>query len=211
MEVDNMVYSAQFEGDNPFPLKAQVNLMIDIDIVRENAENGYKYNFLMELPQDLIDMVKQELGENATDEEVKTYLGPFGKIPKKYSNVILLPEDLVKEEIYEENNEVAGLMELNKILIFDKNYNIISEKNFSNGELLATNIYEYNELGKVTSVQKDNQEKVNNVFDSNGKLVKEHSVYGYMVYEYTNDQLTQESEYNPDGKLLNFVEYKYKN
>ena len=209
MAADNVIYEASFEDNSSMlPTSAKLNVIMEFDINREPINNGFKYNFIGKIPQDLIDMVKESLGGNPSQEEIMKELGPFGKIEKKYSIVEFQNNDILKEDVYDEDKKVADKMNLTSTLIFDKNFNLLSKKVFSAGETVENTVWEYNNQNKVISIQKSDEEKKINEFDNSGNYLKEYSDYGYLDKSYTSGQLTLSKEYNFDS-LTSFTVYKY--
>ncbi|MFM2393889.1 MAG: hypothetical protein RLZZ546_1871 [Bacteroidota bacterium] len=208
MKVDNVVFEAAYE-DGLLPSYAKMNIMLDMEIKKEVTKNGFRYNFLTKIPQDLIDMAKKEMGGNPTEAEILKELGSFGKIQKKYSDVTTIANGDLKEDIYEEDKEKAGKMDLIATLIFDKNYNILSKKIFSKDADPITEIYEYTKEGKVLSMQIGSEEKKINEFDAAGNLIKEHKAYGYILRKYEGGKLVKEMDCSDNGSATSFSVYKY--
>lgn len=212
MDVDNIIYEASFENpESILPTNAKLNVIMDFEIKREPITNGFKYIFDTKIPQDLIDMVKEGLGGNPSEEDIMKELGPFGKIQKKYSEIVMLDDKTMKEDVYEEDREITNKMDLTSSFVFDEKFKIIQNKVYSAGDVSEHIIYEYNESGRVKSVQNADEDKKLNIFDTDGNLIKEFTAFGYLLRKYDDGRLTETRQYNSDDSLTSIVVYRYKN
>lgn len=209
MENGKTVLASVYDDTSLLPISADIDLMIKMAILREPIADGFKYHFNMEIPKELLDMARAELGANATDAEVMAALGPFGKIPKKYSDITFAKDGTIKEAVYEENMESNGKVELISNIVFDSNYNILSKSDFEAGENISSITYEYNDKQKVKSITMDGRPKKVNEFDANGNLLKEYSENGYFKRIYRNGKLSEVREFSDDNALLSFELYQY--
>lgn len=209
MNVDNYPFEAEYASDSDIlPISAKVNIMLEFDIKREPINTGFRFNFDSKIPQEMIDMVKESLGGNPTKEEIMKELGPFGKCYKKYSDIIFLDENTLKEDVYEEDKTVPGKMDLLSTYVFNKKYEILSKNVFTDGQISESVIYEYNDNGKIISIQKGEEDKQVNTFDENGNLTKEFTDFGYITRIYKNGKLIIEVEYSFD-ELTSITINKY--
>lgn len=209
MDVNNVQFEAEYdEVSGILPISAKCNIMLEFDINREPIDKGFRFNFISNIPQDLIDMVKEGLGGNPTHEEIMKELGPLGKCYKKYSDIVFLDDNTLKEDVYEEDKSVAGKMDLSATYIFNRKYEVISKKVFLNGEVSESINYEYNDKGKILSRQIGENEKQVNTFDENGNLTKEFTDFGYITRTFKDGKLMVEMEYSFD-ELYSLTVYKY--
>ncbi|MEZ4910789.1 MAG: hypothetical protein R2774_07990 [Saprospiraceae bacterium] len=209
IENGKTVMNAVYDDTSELPISAEIDMMAKMKIDREPITDGYKYHFKMEIPQELIDMARDELGSNATDDEVMNALGAFGKIPKKYSDVTFGKDGTIQEDVYEENQEVADKMELVSKIVFDKNFNILNQNDFESGDIISTIVYEYTDMQKVKSIKKDENEKKINEFDKNGNITKEYTELGYLLKNYRNERLTEVREYTDFDELISYEVYHF--
>ena len=206
---NTQILKIDYENNNNLPISAEMDLIMEMNLHREPIDKGYRYHFDIKIPDDLIQMVKSELGDKATDEEIKKALGPFGKVQKKYSDIVFLEDGNLKEEVFEENKEIEGQLDLISKVIFDKNFNILSKKDFVDGQVSSTVIYEYNDHQKVKSVQFDENPKMENEYDSQGNMIKENNQFGYFFMHYKDGKLSQKLEYDSAGDIIIMEIYTY--
>lgn len=208
-DINSSLINIEYEDTGNLPISANMDIILKMNIHREPINNGYKYHFDMKIPDDLIQMVKSELGDKATDEEIKKALGPFGKVQKKYSNIVFLEDNKLKEEVFDENKEIEGQMDLTSEVIFDKNFNILSKKDFVDGQVSTTVIYEYNDQQKIKTVQFGDNPKMINEFDELGNIIKENNQFGYNKMLYKNGKLSQKLECDSGGDVIKIDVYTY--
>ncbi|HMT55111.1 MAG TPA: hypothetical protein PKD16_18980 [Saprospiraceae bacterium] len=209
MSVDKTVFQAEYGYETLLPTNADIDLVLKMNINQEPIKDGFKYIFKIEIPQDLIEMIKEELGPNASDAEVKAALGPLGKVPKKYSNVTFAQDGSIKEEVYDENKENTEKMDLTSVIYFDKNFNILNRTDYQDGQISSSNLYEYTDKQKVKSLQIGDGPKLINEFDAQGNMIKEYYEHGYYTRIYNNGRLSEEREYSNYSGLVGLTFYKY--
>lgn len=204
MPSPNVMVSLVYD-DGLFPKSMKTSVMFEGEMTRSIVNDTMIFTMETSIPKDLIEMVKNELGEDATMEQIQEALGPMGKMEREY-NKILKTGDTYTEWYYKEveNNKV-----LHSISIIDENLNILKNENYSNGKVRSTTSYVYTPRGKLKSMTIDG-ETLENKYDLNDKL----------IVEWENSMTKNVYTYNPAGDLSakkvylgervqNFEVYKY--
>lgn len=171
---------------------------MDLAIIRSQVGDSIHYEFTQAVPQDLMDMLKAELGENPSPEAIKEALGPFGSMPTEYSKV------LQKEGVWHEwhyKDEGTGV-ELVAYVIADSDFTILERRSHSGGSEISAEITNYTADGKVLS-RSIGEETYENTFDGAGNVISEMTTdFSRFEYSYDNaGRVIQKIEYMGDDVL----------
>ncbi len=195
------------------PISLKMNVVLDFVVSREPIENGYRYNLVMSIDNDLIKEFKTDMGqEELSDEEVYAMFESFGMTQKIYSDVFKQSDGHFMENHYKEARNEKGKIDLVSTIIFDSKLNLISKKTFNEGELDQSYTYEYtndNRLKTITS-HSGNATFINQ-YDQNGKIIKEYDQEGnsFTTRKYKDDRLVEERNFMSEDYLLNLSVFRY--
>lgn len=206
LNVDNEYMTITYDEDELFPKEIRAEVMMEIFVKRENEGNGYKYILTTVVPQELMDEVKKELGPNATAEEIKEALGPFGQSMKEYSTITKLPNGHYEDKNYKENDK--GKVEMVSRNVFTKDFVLMERETFLSDNTLLEK-YSYDAQGKKLKVERKDNTPLTFDYDANGNLVKESTENGYVIYTYNGSDVLSQATYMFD-EMVEYVTYEYK-
>lgn len=199
---DVTMMNVRYSNDK-WPDELAVTFLTEMKLIKSVVNDTIIYTEVAETPQELIDMLKEEIGHEPSKEELKEHLGPFISDMKQQSKIIRLDDKTYQEMVYKTG---ANGTKLVSSVIFNSDWHILS---INKPEEESTVLFSFHQDGRTKSVNANGSEFIFEYDASNRPLKKcDNNGQVVTVLEYDGDNLVRQTEISFNS-IMSYTEYTY--